>query len=110
MSAQSQIDETKKGIKTVIEFARSNKKSESEDLLKAANDLDGKLKKFSETLNPTPAKQGIADRSAGLTNQVMWAVMGLTRAGMEPISQAVMVKYEKVRTKTEAFLDEFNNF
>ncbi|MCK4263967.1 MAG: hypothetical protein KAX27_03405, partial [Candidatus Aminicenantes bacterium] len=56
-----------------------------------------------------PAKQGIADRSAGLSSQVRQAVRMMS-GGIEPIGQAAKVKYEKVKAKVEAFLEKFNNF
>ncbi len=77
--------------------------------MKAARALEAKLNELSEALNPTPPKQGIADRSAGLRTQVMRAVSGITRAGHEPISQAAEVRYEKVKKRAEAFLEKFNN-
>lgn len=108
-SAGTQIDETRKGIKTVLENTRNNRSPQTRDLVKAARELDGKLKQLSEILNPTPPKQGIADRSAGLRNQVMQAVMMIMRAGNEPVGQAARVKYEKVKAKVEAFLEKFNS-
>jgi len=109
-SAGSQIEETKKAIQTVIKAARANRTPKIRDLIKAARDIEAKLKELSETLNPTPPKQGIADRSAGLRSQVMRGVMMMMRAGNEPIGQAAKVKYEKVKAKAEAFLNKFNDF
>lgn len=108
--AGNQIEETKKAVRTVIETARASRAPETRDLVKAARNLEEKLKELSETLNPTPPKQGIADRSAGLRNQVMMAVMMIMRAGDEPIGQAATVKYEKVKVKVEAFLERLNDF
>ena len=45
----------------------------------------------------------IADRSAGLRSQVMQVVMGMSRAGIHPISQAARVKYEKIKVEVEGF-------
>ena len=109
-SAGSQIEETKKAVQTVIEAARASRTPKTRDLIRAARDLDKKLKELSETLNPTPPKQGIADRSAGLRSQVMQGVMMMMRAGNEPIGQAAKVKYEKSKAKAEAFLKKFNDF
>jgi len=108
-SAGTQIEETKKAVQTVLEYARTNRTPKTRDLTKAARELDKKLKEFTETLNPTPAKQGIADRSAGLSSQVRQAVRMMS-GGIEPIGQAAKVKYEKVKAKVEAFLEKFNNF
>lgn len=107
-SAQRQIQDAQKAMQTVREYERSNRGPKMMEIMKAAGELEAKLKMFSETINPTPPKQGIADRSAGLLSQVMSAVSGINRAGNEPVSQATMVKYQKVRLKLEAFLAEFN--
>ena len=107
-SAGQQIDETKKAIQTVVTAARTVRSPKTRDLMKAARGLEAKLNELSEALNPTPPKQGIADRSAGLRTQVMRAVSGISRAGHEPISQAAEVRYEKVKKQAEAFLEKFN--
>jgi flagellar hook-basal body complex protein FliE len=108
-SAGQQIEETQKAVQTVVEAARTVRSPKTRDLMKAARELEAKLKELSEILNPTPPKQGIADRSAGLRTQVMRAVSGITRAGNEPISQAAEVMYEKVKAKLETFLEKFNS-
>ncbi|MGB2762985.1 MAG: hypothetical protein WBC20_01095 [Candidatus Aminicenantaceae bacterium] len=109
-SAGNQIEETKKAVQTVIETARASRTPKTRDLIRAARDLETKLKELSEIMNPTPPKQGIADRSAGLSSQVMQGVMMMMRAGNEPIGQAAKVKYEKSKAKAEAFLKKFNDF
>ena len=75
--------------------------------MKAAQELDKKLEDLAEILNPTPPKQGIADRSAGMRSQVMMATRGM-RGGHEPISQAAKVRYEKAKPKVEEFLQKVN--
>ena len=107
-SASRQIDETRNTLKTLLDHARQNRDPKNKEIMKAAQDLDKKLKDLAEILNPTPPKQGIADRSAGLRMQVMRAVSGITRAGHEPISQAAKVRYEKTKPKVEEFLQKFN--
>ena len=107
-SAGRQIEETQKAIKTVLEYARTSRTPKSRDLAKAATELDEKLKKLSETLNPTPPKQGMADRSAGLRSQVMQAVTMVSGTGIRRIGQPAKVKYEKVKASAEAFLEELN--
>jgi len=108
--ASQQIQQTQKAIQTLQDFARGQRSQKIMDLIKAARELDTKLKEFSETLNPTPPKQGMADRSAGLSGQVNSAVSGISGAGIEPISQAAQVRYEKVKPKVNAFLAKFNDF
>jgi len=108
--ASRQIQQTQKALQTVKENARMSRNPKMADLMKAAEALEKKLKDFSETLNPTSPKQGIADRSTGLNSQVMSAVSGITRTGIEPVSQAALVKYEKVKPLVEAFVAKLNDF
>ena len=108
--AQSQIRETQKALQTVREYGRTNLTQKFPEIMSSAEELEEKLNKLSETLNPTPPKQGIADRSASLTYQVRMAVMGITRSGYEPVSQAAQVRYEKAKAKVEIFLEDYNNF
>ncbi len=107
-SAQRQIEETRKAVKTVQEYARGNRTSKTKEVLKAARDLDKKLENIAGVLNPVAPKQGIADRSSGLNSQVRQAVYGMS-GGIEPISQAAKVKLKKVQPKVEDFLEKFNN-
>lgn len=109
MAASRQIQETQKTVKTILEKAQADHSAKTKDLIKAAHELEAKLKELSEILNPTPPKQGINDRSTGLRSQVMQAVFMVSRTGIEPIGQAGKVKYEKVRSKVEAFLEKFNS-
>ena len=109
-AADRQVKDTQKALQTVLEYARAKKGPKTQEIVKAARELDKKLKEFAEKLNPTPPKQGIADRSAGLRSQVMRAAMMIMGAGIEPISQAARVKYDKVKPKVEAFIKDFNNF
>ncbi|MGB8952088.1 MAG: hypothetical protein WCC06_05400 [Candidatus Aminicenantales bacterium] len=109
-SAQRQIQGTQKSIQTVMENARNNRSPKMQDIIKAARSLEAKLKEFAEVLNPTPAKQGMADRSASLISQVMQAVFGIMGTGVEPVSQAAQVKYEKAKEKAGVFIDKLNIF
>jgi hypothetical protein len=106
-TASQQIDGTRTTLKTLQDHARQNRDPKNKELMKAARDLDKKLEELAETLNPTPPKQGIADRSAGLRMQVMMATRGM-RGGHEPISQAAKVRYEKALPKVEEFLKKVN--
>jgi len=103
--ASSRIEDTKKALQTIKENARDK---EMKDLLKAAGELEKKLNEMSEILNPTPPKQGISDRSAGLNRQVMMAVYGMMSGGNEPISQASKKRYEKAIAKLSDFLEKYN--
>lgn len=106
-SASQQIDGTRATLKTLQDHARQNRDPKNRELLQAARELDKKLEELAEILNPTPPKQGIADRSAGLRSQVMRAVRGM-RGGHEPISQAAKVRYEKAKPKVDEFLQKVN--
>jgi hypothetical protein len=106
-TASQQIDGTRATLKTLQDHARQNRDPKNRKLMQTARELDKKLEELAETLNPTPPKQGIADRSAGLRSQVMMATRGM-RGGHEPISQAAKVRYEKAIPKVEAFLQKVN--
>jgi hypothetical protein len=106
--AGQQIQQAQKALQTFQEYARGQRNPKMMDLMKAARELEGKLKELSETLNPTPSKQGMADRSASLSGRVMSAVSGITRAGIEPVSQAAQVRYDKAKKLVEPFLAKFN--
>jgi photosystem II stability/assembly factor-like uncharacterized protein len=105
-----QLQQTQRAIQTVRESVRAAHHPKAADIEKAADGLEKKLKELLEALNPTPPKQGIADRSGGLQSQVMSAVMGISGAGVQPITQAAQVKYDKVVPKAAAFLTKFNDF
>jgi len=106
-TASQQIDGTRATLKTLQDHARQNRDPKNRELMQAARELDKKLEELAETLNPTPPKQGIADRSAGLRSQVMMATRGM-RGGHEPIGQAARVLYEKAIPKVEEFLLKIN--
>ncbi len=106
-SASQQIDATRATLKTIQDQARQNRNPKNKELMQAARELDKKLEELAEILNPTPRKQGIADRSAGLRSQIMMAVRGM-RGGHEPISQAARVRYEKAKPKVGDFLQKLN--
>jgi hypothetical protein len=108
--AGRQLQQTQRALQTVKESLRTSRSPKSADILKSAGELEKKLKDLSETLNPTPAKQGMADRSSGLSSQVMSAVFGISGAGIEPVSQAAQVKFDRVKPSVEAFLSKFNDF
>lgn len=84
--------------------------AKADDLRKAADELEKKRRELAEILNPTPAKQGMADRSASLQSQVMGAVMAIGGAGIEPVSEAARVRYDKVLPRVREFLDKVNAF
>jgi hypothetical protein len=108
--ASRQLQQTQRLLQTLKDNLRASPGPKSGDLRKAADELEKKLKELSETLSPTPAKQGINDRSLSLQSQVMSAVRGITGAGYEPVSQAAQVQYDKVKPKAEEFIVKFNDF
>jgi hypothetical protein len=106
-TASQQIEGTRATLKTLQDHARQNRDPQNRKIMQAARELDKKLEELAEILNPTPPKQGIADRSAGLRSQVMMATRSM-RGGHQPISQAARVRYEKAIPKVEAFLQKVN--
>lgn len=106
--AQRRIQSAQKALATAREYGRANRGPMMMDAMRAADDLDKKLKALAERINPTPAKQGMADRSSGLMSQVMGGVSGLSRSGYDPVGQAALVRYEKAKAKLADFLPEFN--
>jgi len=107
-TASQQIDGTRATLKTLQDHARQNRDPKNREIMQASRELDKKLEELAEILNPTPPKQGIADRSAGLRMQVMRATRGMS-GGHEPISQAANVRYEKAKPKVEEFLQKVND-
>ena len=107
-SAQRQVQDSRQALKTILDATRMARDPKMGEVSKAASDLDAKLKALAEELNPTPAKQGLADMSAGLLSQVRQAAGGITRAGIEPVSQAAQVRYDRVKAKAAAFLEKYN--
>ena len=110
MQANRQLQQTQRSLLTVKDSLRMSLSPKAGDIRKAADELEKKLRELSETLSPTPPKQGIADRSSGLQGQVMGAVRGITGAGYEPVSQAAQVRYDKVKPKAQEFIIKFNDF
>ncbi len=108
--ASRQIQQTQRALQTIKDNSRMSRNPKNANIIKAVEALEKKIKELSETLNPTPPRQGIADRSTGLSSQVMSAVSGLSGAGIEPLSQAALVKYEKVKTLVNDFAIRFNAF
>jgi photosystem II stability/assembly factor-like uncharacterized protein len=106
-TASQQIEGTRATLKTLQDHARQNRDPQNRKVMQAARELDKKLEELAEILNPTPPKQGIADRSAGLRSQVMMATRGM-RGGHEPISQAAKVRYEKAIPRVEEFIQKVN--
>ncbi len=107
-SARRQIQDAQKAIKTIQETLRADRSDKTKELVKAAGELDKKLKDLSEILDPTPPKQGIIDTSEGLSGQVREALFGISGARYDPVSQAAKVKYDKVKVKAAAFLEKVN--
>jgi uncharacterized protein (DUF111 family) len=79
-------------------------------LMKAGRELETKLKELGNKITPdTSDKQGITDRSAGLSSGVR-NIMHSMRDSYEPVSQAAKVQYKKIKIKVDNFLQEFNAF
>jgi photosystem II stability/assembly factor-like uncharacterized protein len=109
-TVSQRLQQTEKALQTIKEFSRTQRNQKLMASMKKVSEVEKKLKELIETLNPTPPKQGIADRSSGLMNQVMRAVGGITGAGYEPITQPAQVRYEKVKVRVDEFLTRVNEF
>jgi len=109
-TVNQRLQQTQRAIQSIREFARSQRNPKMMEAMKKVGEVEGKLKDLMETLNPTPPRQGMADRSAGLLFQVNSAVSGLMSAGYEPITQSAQVKYDKVKAKLGGYLNRVNDF
>ena len=110
LRAGRRLQQTQKAIQSVKESAGTTRNPKSADIEKNADALAKKLKDLQEALNPTPAKQGMPDRSGSLQSQVMNAVQDILSSAVEPITQGSQVKFERVVPKVEAFLAKLNEF
>lgn len=104
------LQQTQRALQTIREFSRSQQNPEMKEVMKKVSLVEKKLKKLTEELSPTPAKQGIADRSAGLLSRVNGAVSGILSAGYEPITQSAQVRYDKTRVALGEFVKKVNEF
>ncbi|MBC7349289.1 MAG: hypothetical protein H5U05_04880 [Candidatus Aminicenantes bacterium] len=104
------LQQTQRALQTIREFSRGQRNQKMMEVMKKLDEVDKKLKDLTETLNPTPPRQGIADRSSGLMSRVNSAVRGLISAGYEPLTQAAQVKYEKARAGLKDFVKQVNEF
>lgn len=109
-TVSQRLQQTQRALQTIREFARGQRNQKMAEAMKKLDAVENKLKDLTETLNPTPPRQGLADRSAGLMSQVNGAVSGITSAGYEPISQPAQVRYEKAKARLSDFLNRVNEF
>lgn len=104
------LQQTQRALQTIREFSRGQRNQKMIEVMKQLNEVDKKLQALNEALNPTPPRQGIADRSAGLMSRVNSAVSGIISARYEPATQAALIKYEKARADLEDFVRQVNEF
>ncbi len=104
------LQQTQRAFQTIREFSRGQRNQKMTEAIKKLEATEKKLKELSEILNPTPPKQGLADRSAGLMVQVNSAVGGIISAGYEPITQTAQVRYDKARVKLHEYVKQVNEF
>lgn len=109
LKATKELKDTGNMIKTVTGMAQEQdlKKPVKMKLMKQAKELGDKLKALGEKLQPTPKKQGIADRSASLRMKMFRLSRNLTDQ-FEPLSQATKVSLEKTKKIIEGFIKEYN--
>ncbi|MCR4396570.1 MAG: hypothetical protein NUW07_07565, partial [Candidatus Saccharicenans sp.] len=104
------LQQTQRALQTIREFSRGQRNQKMMEVMKKLDEVEKRLKDLNDALNPTPPRQGMADRSSGLMSQVNSAVSGLTSAGYEPVTQPAQVKYEKARARLEGFVRQVNEF
>ncbi|MDI6845080.1 MAG: hypothetical protein QME28_02975 [Candidatus Saccharicenans sp.] len=109
-TVSQRLQQTQRAFQTTREFARSQRNQKMTEALKKLEAAEAKLKELMETLNPTPPRQGLADRSAGLQSQVSSAVSGIIQGGYEPLTPTALEKYENARKKFSEFVDRVNSF
>jgi hypothetical protein len=108
--ARKEIGETRKLIHTIRDYGKGNKSPEWLAVKKSCGELEKKLTTLSEKISPDTSKiQGISDRSAGLNSQVRMLSYAGGRSHL-PLTQAVKVKYKKVKADVLKFMEEFNRF
>ena len=108
--AGRQLQQAERSLQTVKDNLRMSRNAKAGDIRKASDDLEKKLKELNEAFNPTPSRQGMADRSSGLQSQVMEAARGIAGAGYEPVSQAAQVLYDRAKARAAEFLIKLNDF
>jgi photosystem II stability/assembly factor-like uncharacterized protein len=108
--AEKEISDTKKLIKTIGEYATAAKFPKTRPIMKAGRELEKKLTELAEKITPDTSKiQGIVDRSKGLSRQVRTLIYTMGSA-YQPVTQAVKIKYERLKTDVTGFLEAFNRF
>lgn len=108
--AEKEITDTKKLIKTIREYAMGNRSPKTMKVMRAGRELEKKLTELAEEISPDTSKvQGIVDRTRGLSRQVRMVMFGMGNS-YKPVTQAVKVKYEKIKTQVDEFLKKFNEF
>ncbi len=104
---EKQITATRKIIKTISEYALADKSPQTMKIMKAGRELDKKLKEMLEKIRPDENKQGIFDRSTALSGQVRMLMFSIASSYL-PATQAMKVKYEKLKIQVGEFLNELN--
>ncbi|WP_287127399.1 hypothetical protein [Candidatus Cyanaurora vandensis] len=100
-----QLNDTKKAIKTVEDFTQDLDPTQATTLKQNGAILEKKLTLLANKLVPERDRQGIYDRTAEASQQVSLLLNTLQGAGL---TQAVQVKYTKVKTMVDAMLQEYN--
>jgi hypothetical protein len=105
--AHNRIGKTRKVLKTVREALKESEIDQKEDLEKEAKELDKKLDALDRKIIPERDSKGIPDSSEVLAYQVDSVIWGAA-GNFGPISQALRVKFGKIRPRVEKLLDEYN--
>jgi photosystem II stability/assembly factor-like uncharacterized protein len=105
--AVKQIQEAKKSIKTVGEFAKLMDSAKAKDIEKAGKSLDTKLDTLKEQLVPNDERSGIYDRVAEVMPQLN-GLLGTIGSSFDAPSEPAIVKFDKVKARLNTVLEQIN--
>jgi photosystem II stability/assembly factor-like uncharacterized protein len=101
------IEETKKAIKTVIEFAVNLDSAKANVLKRTAEELQKKLAAVSKKIEPEKNQSGINDFEELLSPKIQELIGAVTSTYGSP-TQGSQVKYEKLSKSVKNILNECN--
>ena len=105
--AVKQIQDVKKAIKTVGDFAKLMDSAKSKDIAKAGKTLETKLDSLKEQLIPNDERSGIFDRVAEVMPQLN-GLLGTISSSFDAPSEPAIVKFDKVKARLNTLLGQVN--
>jgi photosystem II stability/assembly factor-like uncharacterized protein len=105
--AVTEIRQTQKTIKTVMELVMDADIKNKKELTEEAKALGEKLKALSEKVRPDSNRQGISDRSASLSSKIFMLSREVAN-NFEPLTQAAEAQLNKTKALVEEFFGEYN--